>query len=69
MEQISGLTDQEIKVMDKILEGYNEWLRLEMTHPAEMQDFINAVHTVQQLLAMRVIRRDYPKYWLTYKSK
>lgn len=65
LKQISGLMDQELLVMDSITQGYNEWLKLEMTHPYEMQDFINAIHNIQSILAMRVIRRSYPKYWLT----
>lgn len=68
LKQISGLTDQELLVMDSITQGYSEWLKLEMTHPCEMQDFVNAIHTIQSILAMRVIRRSYPEYWLTYKE-
>jgi hypothetical protein len=68
LKLISGLTDQELLVMDSILQGYSEWIKLEMTHPNEMQDFVNAIHNIQSILAMRVIRRGYPEYWLTYKS-
>ena len=68
LKQVSGLTDQESLVMDSISQGYNEWLKLEMTHPCEMQDFVNAIHNIQSILAMRVIRKNYPEYWLTYKK-
>jgi len=66
-EKISGLTEQELKVMDKILEGYNEFLKLERQHSSELDDIVNAVHSIQNILAMRVIRRNYPKYWLIKK--
>jgi hypothetical protein len=69
IKQISGLTDQELKVMDEICHGYSEWLKLEMTHPSDMQDFVNAIHTIQGILAMRVIRRGYPEYWLTHNNE
>lgn len=69
INNISGLTEQEIKVMDKICEGYSEFLKLEMQHPCEMQDFVNAIHSIQSILALRVVRRSYPNYWLTHKSE
>ena len=68
LKLISGLTDQELTVMNRVCEGYSEWLKLEMTHPSEMQDFVNNIHNIQSILAMRVMRRNYPKYWLTHKS-
>jgi hypothetical protein len=65
--KISGLTKQEIKVMGKICEALSEWIKLEKQHPNETQDFVNAIHSIQYLLAMRVIRRGYPKYWITHR--
>ena len=65
---ISGLTAQEINVMNKICEGYAEFLKLDRQHPCELQDFVNAVHAIQSTLAMRVMRRGYPEYWLSYKD-
>jgi len=52
---ISGLTEQELVVMNRVCEGYSKWLKLEMTHPCEMQNFVNAIHNIQSNLAMRVI--------------
>lgn len=68
LDNISGLTEQELNVMNRICEGYNEFLKLEMQHPSEMQDFVNAIHDIQSILAMRVIRREYPNYWLVHKT-
>lgn len=69
VEKISGLTTQELRVMNKICGGYSEFLKLETQHPSEMQDFVNAIHAIQGILAMRVIRRGYPEYWLTHKAE
>ena len=67
-KHISGLTPQEVKVMDKICGGYSEFLKLETQHPSEIQDFVNAIHAIQSTLAMRVVRRSYPEYWLIHKK-
>lgn len=64
----SGLTLEESNVMKHLCDGYSEFLKLEMQHPSEMQDFINAIHQLQSILAMRVIRRNYPNYWLIHKD-
>lgn len=65
MSNISGLTEQEQLVMNKIVEAYSEWLKLKMQHTSEIQFFVDAIHTLQSTLAMRVIRRSYPKYWIS----
>jgi len=69
MNNISGLTEQELKVMDNICEGYTEFLKLDLQHPSEMGDFVNAIHVIQGILAMRVIRREHSEYWLIHKEK
>ena len=67
-DDITGLTPQEKIVMDKICDGYNEFLKLETQHPSEQPDFADAIHAVQNILAMRIVRRNYPEYWLIHKN-
>jgi hypothetical protein len=67
LQQISGMLKQEQLVMDNICKAYSEFLKLEMQHPSEMKDFVNAIHTIQGILGMRIVRRNYSDYWLIHK--
>ena len=69
LDKITGLTNQEKIVMDKICDGYNEFLKLEKQHPSEQPDFASAIHLIQNILAMRIVRRNYPEYWLIHNDK
>ena len=59
-----GLTDEEGEVMDALCEAVDAWNELERQHPDEDRDFYDAIHRLQDLLAVRVMRRLYPKAWL-----
>lgn len=59
----SGLTEEEKAVLDPLMQSYDAWLRLEMEHPDDMRYFVDAVHRIQDLLALRVTRRAYPIGW------
>ena len=63
-----GLTEQEGKVMDSLVNAWNEFTKLERTHPSELTDFGGGIHKAQYQLAMRIMRRDYPEAYPTYKS-
>lgn len=56
-----GLTIQEGKAMDALIVAWNEFSRLDMTHPSDMPDFANGIHQCQQILGMRVLQRIYPE--------
>ena len=66
--QNSGLTSEEEYISDLIVEAFNCFVKLEQTHPDEKNDFKNAVHQLQQLLVMRMARRDCPDYWPSYNK-
>jgi len=66
--RLDGLTEDEGKVMDALVVAVNAWRTLPTTHPSEESDFINGIHTCQYLLGMRILRRDYPSGWPTYKK-
>lgn len=66
MEKITrsdGLTDTEGIVMDALCDAANAFGRLPSQHPDEKQDFCDAIHRAQDLLAVRICRRHYPKGW------
>lgn len=61
-----GLLPEEQKVNKKLMECYQLFLDIERQHPDELRDFVDAVHHIQGLLALRVVRRSFPKGWSTY---
>lgn len=64
-----GLTKQEQKVHDKLMECYQAFLDLTIEHPEERYEFGYAVHLMQGLLTTRIARRCYPEGWPTYEIK
>lgn len=63
-----GLTAEEQIVMDKIIEAYEAFCKLERQHPDEDRDFTSAVHKIQSILALRIVRRVYPVGWPIKKA-
>ena len=64
-----GLTQDEREVMDYLMKAFQTFHRLAKEHPDELRDFVAGVHRCQDVLAVRVCRRIYPKGWPTYKEK
>lgn len=58
-----GLTEAEGRVMDAACEVFNAYAKLPVQHPNDLQDVADAVHKVQDLLAVRIARRHYPVGW------
>lgn len=58
-----GLTDAEGQVMDDLLSSWDKYCKLPQQHPDEIDEFIVALHALQNLLTIRIARRCYPKGW------
>lgn len=58
-----GLDEWEGQVMDLSCEMFNAYGRLPVQHPTDMRDVADAVHRVQDLLAVRACRRAFPEGW------
>jgi hypothetical protein len=69
VDPLSGLTESESKCHQHLQNCYGEFLELERQHPDEMRDFVDAVHRIQDLLTIRICRRQYPDYWKTYDCR
>lgn len=65
-ENSQGFTKEEQKVHDKLMECYQAFLDLKTQHPEDRREFAYAVHLIQGLLSLRVVRRSYPEGWSTY---
>lgn len=58
-----GLTLEEGIVADALLKAVCAYEDLPRQHPDEHRDFIDAIHRCQDLLAIRIARRHYPRGW------
>jgi hypothetical protein len=58
-----GLTAGEGEVMDALVAAWNRFSELTHQHPDELRDFADGIHRCQDLLAVRIARREYPKGW------
>jgi hypothetical protein len=54
-----GLTEQEGKVMDSLVDAWNEYVKLEKQHPTDIDEFCDGIHRCQHALTIRILRRDY----------
>lgn len=60
---------EEKEIMDSLISAYNNFIKLEQTHPSHIQDFVNGIHLCQSQIMNRVLQRDYPETFPTYKNK
>jgi len=58
-----GLLPPEQAVMDDIVGAWNKFIKLEKQHPDDINEFANAIHRIQGMLAIRSLRRQCPNYW------
>ena len=58
----TGLTPDERLIVDAVVSAWNHFLALDVTAD-DARDFRDAVHTIQRLMAVRAMRREYPEYW------
>lgn len=61
-----GLTGAEGQCADALVEAVEAWGRLESQHPDEDREFIDAIHRCQNVLAVRIARREFPGGWPTH---
>jgi hypothetical protein len=69
IDSITGLNELEKECMNGLMQAFKAWLKMERQHPDEMRDFIDPLHRMQDLLAVRVVRRIFPDGWPTHKIK
>ena len=53
--------EQEKKVLEKLAEAWNEFLKLEKQHPDEISDFCDGIHKCQLVIGMRFARESNPE--------
>lgn len=63
---INRHTDAEKHIIDLTRELFLEFRKLNNHHPSEIHDVANAIHRIQDIIAMRLARRVEPTIWKTY---
>lgn len=63
------ITQKEHDVLTHLAKAYRVFTELEVQHPDDSRDFINALHTCQQLIAVRVARKAAPDMFPTILSE
>ena len=59
----SGLTSEEAKVLAGLVAAWTAFTELPAVHPDHLDDFRQAIHTAQRILAIRVVQRMFPGAW------
>lgn len=62
----TGLTSLEQECYIYLQQSFNAYRKLKVQHPDEIRDFVDAIHSLQGLLAIRIARRTYPNGWITH---
>lgn len=63
IDPVCGFTFAEKRCNDALMLAYQEFIDLPRQHPDEMRDFVDPLHRLQDLLAVRIARRLYPQGW------
>lgn len=53
--------------MDNLVDAWNGFIKLEKQHPSENTDFMNGIHKLESILGMRILRRERPDIFPSYK--
>lgn len=59
----NGLTDDEKAVLGNLLNSWDSFISLGKSTEDDIQEFRDAIHRCQQLIALRVARRVNPEVW------
>ena len=46
--------------MNLLAMAWNQYLTLEIQHPCDRQEFLDAIHRAQHLIMIREVRREHP---------
>lgn len=66
---LNGLTALEEEVVACLMEAVDAYAELDVQHPEDEREFIQAIHAAQHIIAVRVARRLFPEGWPTYGAE
>ena len=56
-----GFTTREMHILDLIVDIHHQYMLLESTHPSDKSEWQTAIHHLQHILGMRILRREHPE--------
>ncbi len=62
------ITEKEKIVLQHLVDAHNEYIKLEQQHPNDIYDWVNSLHRLQDLIAIRVARKAEPTVFVTIKT-
>lgn len=65
---MSYTVDEKI-ISELLVEAHNKYAILPTQHPSDINEWVYALHSLQKLLAMRLVRRDYPNDFYSEEVK
>jgi hypothetical protein len=65
----TGLMPEEQTIMDSLFAAYQSFCALDQQHPDDIRDVTDAIHRIQDILALRIVRRHYPIGWPIKRPK
>jgi len=60
------MTEQEQKVIDKLIEAWNEFMKLPPVHPDDANDFRYHLHSLQRVIFSRQVVSRYNTPYVNY---
>jgi len=72
IEQISEISNSQRRketnfwLLKEIDQLHNKFMSSEQTHPADKVNWVSAIHTLQHILGMRILREDYKGVFPSY---
>lgn len=61
-------TPEEKELMEHLAEATRIFNKLNKTHPCHNKDFTDGIHKCQDVIIHRIVQRDYPSTFPTYKE-
>lgn len=55
------MKEKEFEILEDIVNLHNKYIKLEAQHPADNGEWCKAIHDLQKIIALRLVRYDYPE--------
>ena len=64
-----GFTEEEAKIMSLLVEAHELYIELATTNPSDLPEWVFHLHGMQRILGQRILRREYPDTFPSYKKE
>lgn len=61
---MDGLTEQEKKINELLVQAHNEYIKLDKQHRSDLIEWINSIHKLEMIIGIRVARRHHPEIYV-----